>query len=63
MNQKKIIDFICSISKNSYLNIMQQYRPRYKAYESVKINQSLSLEEYKKVLKYAKRLGINTNYS
>ncbi|NJO92717.1 MAG: 4Fe-4S cluster-binding domain-containing protein [Chloroflexia bacterium] len=56
---KKIIDFIASVSKKTFFNIMPQYRPRYKAFECVKINKSLSMTEYNEVLEYAEKAGIN----
>ena len=56
---KKIVDFIASVSKNTFLNIMPQYRPRYKAFECAKINTSLTLTEYNEVLNYAKNAGIS----
>jgi putative pyruvate formate lyase activating enzyme len=60
---KKIVDFIASVSKKTYLNIMAQYRPRYKVFECAKINKSLSLIEHSKILNYAKKEGLTVeNY-
>ncbi len=56
---KKIVDFIASVSKKTFFNIMPQYRPRYKAFECAKINKSLSMTEYNKVIEYAEKTGIN----
>jgi len=60
---KKIVDFIASISKNTYLNIMAQYRPAYKAFECAKIARSLTMAEYNEVMDYAKRMGVISDLS
>ncbi|MEM0480921.1 MAG: radical SAM protein [Candidatus Aenigmatarchaeota archaeon] len=55
----KIIDWIKDNLKEKYvLNIMNQYRPEYKAKEYPEINRRILEEEYEKVLRYAKEKGI-----
>ena len=55
---KKIVDFITSVSKKTFLNIMAQYRPQYKAFECTKIDRNLSMKEYNEVLDYARKVGL-----
>ena len=58
---KKILDFLASISKKIYLNLMSQYRPSAKVllrpdiYKE--IYRPITKEEYKEVVQYAYRLG------
>lgn len=55
---KKVMDFLRSLSANTYVNVMDQYRPAYKAKHHSTINRKLSLDEYNEVLSYAKGLGL-----
>ncbi len=55
-----IIDFIAeNISKDSYLNIMDQYRPCYKAKDHPELARRITTKEYQRVLDYAKQKGLN----
>ncbi len=54
----KILDFIAEeISLNSYINIMDQYRPCYKAYSFPELSRRITHREYQEVVEYAKKLG------
>jgi putative pyruvate formate lyase activating enzyme len=53
-----VIDFIATLSKNTYLNLMDQYRPEYRAAEFSGLDRSLSHSEYMKYLRYARGKGI-----
>ncbi|NPV50781.1 MAG: radical SAM protein [Candidatus Methanofastidiosum sp.] len=56
-NSEKVIEFISNeISKKSYFNLMEQYRPCYKAIDYPEINRKLKRQEYLDCLKIAKRL-------
>ncbi len=55
---KKILEFIATLSRNTYVNIMDQYRPAYRAYENSNITRRITCEEYQEVLDYAKTLGL-----
>ncbi|MEJ5262826.1 MAG: radical SAM protein [Ignavibacterium sp.] len=60
---EKVIDFIADeISKNTYVNIMDQYHPSYKADEYVELNRRIRMTEYEKVLEYAKLKGLNRGF-
>ncbi len=55
----KVLDFIANgISKDSYVNIMDQYRPAFLAHNYEEINQSLSSDEYQEVIDYARSIGL-----
>ncbi|MBN2610943.1 MAG: radical SAM protein [Bacteroidales bacterium] len=55
---KKIIDFVAALSKDIYLNLMDQYRPEYKAAENSNLTRKVTSEEYFEVLNYAKEKGL-----
>ena len=51
---KAVIDFIANeISTDTYLNIMNQYRPTYHAYKYPKLDRQITASEYKEVVEYA----------
>lgn len=55
----EVLRFIAGeISKNSYVNIMDQYHPCYKAHLFPEINRPITESEYLAVLKLAKALGL-----
>ncbi len=57
---EKILDFISSeISKNAYVNIMEQYYPSYNAGKFEELNRRITVDEYEEVLFYAKNIGLN----
>lgn len=47
-----------SLSKTTYLNIMRQYRPEYKAFEHPEIARRITSKEYKQALNWAERYGL-----
>ncbi|HJO56306.1 MAG TPA: hypothetical protein QF423_06485 [Candidatus Scalindua sp.] len=56
---KEIIGFIVNeVSGNSFVNIMEQYRPTYNAHNYPEINRPVTLQEFSKVYKYAKSQGL-----
>ncbi len=59
----KVLDFIAKeISINSFINIMDQYRPCYKAYSFKELSRRITYEEYEEVVKYAKKLGFKRGF-
>jgi putative pyruvate formate lyase activating enzyme len=57
---KNIIDFISNeISPETYLNIMDQYRPTFKANQHTTLNRYITDQEYKEVVEYARSKGIS----
>ncbi len=56
---RAILEFIAGeISLDTYVNIMDQYRPCGRAGEFPPIDRSLDHEDYKKALAYARRAGL-----
>ncbi|MFC2152765.1 radical SAM protein [Bacteroidota bacterium] len=56
---KEIIQWIAgNLPKDTYVNIMSQYRPDYKALEYPMIGRSLKNNEYKEIAVFAKELGL-----
>ena len=57
---KPILNWIHNnIRDKVIVNIMDQYRPEYKAHEYPDINRSLTREEIKEAINYAEELSIN----
>ncbi len=60
---KKVIDFIADeISTDSYLNIMDQYRPAYNSNKYEKLNRRITPSEYKEVVDYAFSKGLRRGF-
>ena len=56
----EVLKFIAEeISKDTYVNIMDQFRPMHRAYEYEKLRRCLNLKEYKEVVDIAKELGLD----
>ncbi len=54
-----IIDFLADeISINTYINVMEQYRPTFKAHNYPEINRYITYEEFNEVYQYAKERGL-----
>ncbi len=59
-----ILKFIAeNISKKTYINIMDQYRPEYNAWKYKKLSRSPTLKEYENVVDIANSLGLETGES
>ncbi|MBT8379947.1 MAG: radical SAM protein [Ignavibacteria bacterium] len=60
---KTVVDFIADdISINTYLNIMDQYRPAYNANKYEKLNRRITPSEYKEVVDYAFSKGLKRGF-
>jgi putative pyruvate formate lyase activating enzyme len=55
----RVISFIAQLSTNSYLNIMDQYRPEYRARECIDIRRRITLQEYDAAINQALQAGLN----
>ncbi len=54
-SSESILRFIAEeISPHSYVNIMDQYRPEYRAYEHPEISRRITRKEYSKAIQFAK---------
>jgi len=58
-HSKEIIDFIANeISENTFVNIMDQYRPAFNAHDFAKINRPVTRQEFNTIYEYAKNKGL-----
>jgi putative pyruvate formate lyase activating enzyme len=56
---EKVMEWIAeNLPKDTYVNIMAQYRPVYKAYDYPEISRRISAEEYDKVVNRAVEIGL-----
>lgn len=53
-----VVQALKSISPNMAINVMEQYRPYYKAYEYTELGRRISYEEYREALKLASGLRL-----
>ncbi len=58
-NTETVLAFLArEISTDTYLNLMDQYHPCYKAFEEPPLDRSLTREEYEQVLRLAEEYGL-----
>ena len=56
---EKIMEWIAeNLPKDTYVNIMAQYTPLYKAYDYPEISRRITVEEYQKVVNKAQEVGL-----
>jgi len=56
---EKVLEFIANeISKDTYLNLMDQYRPRFRAGDSPELDRGITTAEFEQALAAARRLGL-----
>ncbi len=57
---KKVMEFIANeLSKDAWVNIMDQYYPTYEAWDYYELSRRITSEEYWDVARYASELGIH----
>ncbi len=60
---EKIFEFLAKeISKNTFLNIMNQYLPYFRTNEFPELNRPITEKEYKEAIELAKKAGLNRLY-
>lgn len=60
---EKIFEFLAKeISKDTFLNIMDQYYPTFRAFEFPELSRRITFEEYKKAIELAKKFGLRRLY-
>jgi putative pyruvate formate lyase activating enzyme len=61
---EKVFEFVANeISRDSYINIMDQYYPAYNAYRYEEISQRITVNEYSRILHYAEKLGLHYGFN
>ena len=58
----KVVKYISRLSKDSYVNIMGQYRPEYKASDYPELNRRISSEEFMDALSLAEEAGLSRGF-
>lgn len=58
----KVLDFLKENLDGALIALLSQYWPSYKAYKFPEIMRRITREEYKKVIDYAKKIGIKNLY-
>ncbi|MDY6865492.1 MAG: radical SAM protein [Halobacteriota archaeon] len=61
-SSSNIMEFIASLSKDSYVNIMTQYTPKYKAYNYKELKRWVSGAEYNEVIRSARKFGLHRGF-
>ena len=57
---ERFLKFVAeNLSKNTYLNLMRQYRPEHKAFDYPEIARRITRKEYEEVLNWAKKYGLH----
>lgn len=56
---EEVVRFISELSKNTYINIMDQYRPEYKADQYTELSRRITLSEYREALRLARAAGLS----
>lgn len=60
---EKILDFIAEeISIDTYVNIMDQYRPAFNANKFRELNRCITEDEYQSVIRYAQEIGLHRGF-
>ena len=61
-NSLRCLDFLVDLSPHTYVSIMSQYSPQYKAQDYPGINRALTEAEYAQVIDYAMDLGLENAF-
>jgi putative pyruvate formate lyase activating enzyme len=61
-NSRRCLDFLAGLSPHTFISIMSQYSPQYKARDYPGINRSLTEAEYAQVIEYAMDLGLENAF-
>ena len=59
---EEVLRFIATLSRNSYVNIMDQYHPCYKAFDYPELSRRITQEEYDEVIELAHDLGLHRGF-
>jgi putative pyruvate formate lyase activating enzyme len=59
----RVLDFIAKrISKDTYVNIMEQYYPCFNAYSIKELSRRITWEEFNEAIEYAKKVGLHRGF-
>jgi putative pyruvate formate lyase activating enzyme len=64
VGSEKIFEFIAKeISKNTLINIMDQYWPAYKTHQYPELSRRITKEEFQEAINLAKKFGLKRIYT
>jgi putative pyruvate formate lyase activating enzyme len=61
-NSQRCLYFLADLSPETYISIMSQYSPQYRAGDYPGVNRTLTEEEYDEVIGYALDLGLENAF-
>jgi putative pyruvate formate lyase activating enzyme len=61
-NSRRCLSFLAELSTDTFLSIMSQYSPQYKACDHPGINRKLTVAEYDEIIDYALDLGLENAF-
>jgi len=59
---RKVLEFIAALSRDHYVNIMDQYHPCYRAFDYPELSRRITREEYDEVVELARGLGLHRGF-
>lgn len=54
----EVLDFISNVSKDTYINVMDQYRPEFKAHSIPQLKRRINGDEYSEIINYGLKIGL-----
>lgn len=60
---RAVMGFISELSRDSYVNIMEQYRPEHRAYEYPELTRRITSEEFMAAISIAEEMGLSRGFS
>jgi len=61
-SSREVLEFIAALSRDHYVNIMDQYHPCYKAFDYPELSRRITQEEYEEVVELARGLGLHRGF-
>jgi putative pyruvate formate lyase activating enzyme len=59
---REVVEYISKLSKNSYVNIMDQYRPEHKAFEYPELSRRIGSKEFMDAISFAEEAGLSRGF-
>lgn len=59
---REVVEYISKLSKNSYVNIMDQYRPQHRAFKYPELSRRISSEEFMDAISLAEEAGLSRGF-
>jgi putative pyruvate formate lyase activating enzyme len=59
---REVVEYISKLSKNSYVNIMDQYRPEHRAFKYPELSRRVSSKEFMDAISFAEEAGLSRGF-